>query len=141
MKTKKKLTKEQKAARLERKRNNPKSAFWKKKALEIFMARGRNEPCAVCGSTGRITYHHIIPQGRCSVHVCNPINVIPLCDKHHMFDNDMAAHSQDFFVTERFMAWMNEHYPEKMAWARQHRRDMGAVNWKAVYEAMREGKA
>lgn len=112
------------------------NSWYRRKTIEIFMARFRGRPCAVCGTTQGTCGHHLISKQRCPCHIVTPQNIIELCPSHHMFSNDMAAHSKNSLAVQRFMNWLWSHHPEKHMWMAEHEHDSRKLRWKELYVAM-----
>jgi hypothetical protein len=114
----------------------PNNKYWKKKCIDLFMAIGRGEPCAVCGKMEGTVFHHIIPQGRSKHLQFDFMNVIPLCHLHHAMGNEMAAHSTNGFAVQKFIEWLEREHPEKVKYCKENERVKAFWTYKDKYHEM-----
>ena len=120
-------------------RSKPKAksnAWYRRKVIERFMARFRGRTCAICGTTQGTCGHHLVSKQRCPCHIVTPENIITLCPLHHMFSNEMAAHSKNSLAVQRFLSWLEINRPLQRDWMREHEHDSGKTRWRERYEAM-----
>ncbi len=120
---------------------------------DLFLARYRGLPCAVCGATrgisgsdsnGEYTYasscgHHIIEKDGCRQHRYNPENIIVLCPQHHSrFEGDMSPHSTDQVKQGQWWVWFEKEFPERFSWAEEHHEDRFDKSWtyREMYERL-----
>lgn len=88
--------------------------------LQCVICNWKNEP-QNCASAG----HHIVRVGRCSSHVYDPANIIPLCPSHHIMGNDIKAHGLDTLAIGRFTEFLKTKMPKR---------------WEKAQEAELDGK-
>jgi len=113
------------------------SGGWRNKADDLFLARFRGRPCAVCGARNgfdgskniRSCGHHMLEKGLHRAHRYNPENIIILCPKHHM-GGEMSPHSHDGVAIKKFYEWLTENHPEKAQFMDDHRHDKFRKEWK-----------
>ena len=95
-------------SKLQIKKDKPNSTYWRTKADTVFMAPAHDMPCSVCEAVEGIVYHHIIEKSRCRAMRYNLMNVIPLCQNHHCFSNELAPHSNKSIAVKRWWDWLKE---------------------------------
>ena len=104
-----------KKTKLQKKKDNPNSLYWKRKTLnlwrEICLIKYNNK-CAICGATEKLEAHHIISKKFCKSLMYSPTNQILLCTHHHnWFGTEgyrFSAHKHPI----AFYHYLKEHYPE-----------------------------
>lgn len=126
--------KKAKKSRLQAKKDNPRSVYWRNKADSEVSQFYKQQACAVCGSEDMVCGHHIIPKSRSAIHRHSPQNLIPLCPKHHTFGNDICAHGQNGLAIVRWWEWFQEHKPEQYEWVKAHEHEIGKPNYQEAYE-------
>ena len=120
------------------KKHPPNSAYWRKKAKNLFMSQFRGRPCAICGTRSQTAGHNLLPQGSHGAYIFDEANILPLCPYHHMFSNEIAAHSTSALVTAAFIDFLKEEHQEKYQWMLQHRKrgTVGYRNYRDLYEEL-----
>ena len=120
------------------KQPSPYSKYWKKRAMKLFMAQFHNQPCAICGSYAGTVGHHLLPKGCYADYALDEQNILVLCPTHHMFSNEIAAHSMNSLAVSEFVRWVKENRPEKHEWMQQHKnvRSGKKINYKKLYEEL-----
>lgn len=142
-KPKKPKTKEQKRASLEQRRNNEYSKYWEKKGddlwREIILHRAGHR-CEKCGLSGRkLDPHHLIGRGNKSTR--NMVECgICLCSWCHTLNAGAPHNMQDSW---KFDVWLEERYPKRWAWIKEHRnmteKNQGKrTNHKEAYDKLME---
>ena len=109
------------------------------------------QPCVICKSLGyvnstRTCKHHLVPKGVNAHWKWELKNLIPLCPSHHMFSNEIAAHSTNAMAVEEFMKWLRKYMPRHARWykknlyrCRGEKRDMEKIV--KTLQAYKKGKA
>jgi hypothetical protein len=129
---------------LEQKKARPNSSYWLKKADEIFMEQFRGLPCEFCLMLGYenregTVFHHIIPKKKSKALRYTKRNGIILCPAHHKWGGDMAAHSDNVYIVEKWVNFFKEHFCGRDLWCRNHARDNFRYTFKEAFEAMKNG--
>jgi hypothetical protein len=137
---------------MKRKSTNYKSADaggWMNKCDDLFLARYRGKPCAICGATkGRDSDrivpscgHHLIFKGNCRKYRYEPKNIIVLCPYHHSHYNpDISPHSMVNTMAQlRFAEFVKKHHPKQYSWwkAHEHEQNKGfdkSWTYREMYE-------
>jgi len=106
--------------------------------MSAFMRQFHGQPCAICGSREGTAGHHLLPKGSHADYAFEEMNILPLCPTHHMFSNEIAAHSTSSMVIESFIEWLKENRPEKYAWMKDHRfkRSGKRKNFRDIYKSL-----
>jgi hypothetical protein len=124
---------------LAKRKANPYSKYWQKKAMGLFMASFRGLPCEVCGTKQGTCAHHLLSQGSHPKYKLEPKNITVLCPSCHKYSNELAAHSKNVLAVERFMEWLRYNKPEQGKWLDQAEleyKDLDRVDYKQIYERL-----
>ncbi len=126
-----------KKSKLQKKKDDPKSKYWKTKADELWgsviheiyqRCAVNNEDCA-----GPVEAHHLITRGNvCTRH--NVENGIGLCSSHHKWSPKLSAHMAPLAFTE----WLQEHKPDTWEWCSQNKHKTGKPNYRQAYDILVE---
>jgi len=132
------VSKERKAARLQRDRDNPFSLYWRDRCEPVWRAicleRAGNRS-QLNGNTYNLVVHHLInrdrPMTRWDIN-----NGFVLTAREHteVYGNPHGAYKQVF---DDMLA---RRYPERAAWVEEHKRDTGRVCWRDVYVGLVGGE-
>ena len=132
------MARRKKMSALAKKKANPKSRYWMKKAdkawSEVVRAVGK---CLICGSTYNLNPHHLVRRTNYYLrHNC--YNGICLCPTHHTFGSEIAAHGGTD-VTMAFTKWLEENRPDIVEWIEEHKYTReGELDYEARYNELRE---
>lgn len=103
-----------KKSSLQKRKDNPNSTYWGRKALTAWAELCRvkyNSQCAICGATVRTEAHHIISKKTCKALMYHPENQILLCTHHHNFYGTeqyrFSAHKHPL----AFYHYLQKYYP------------------------------
>ncbi len=116
----------------------PNSSYWQNKCKELFMTQAHGQPCQVCGSEEGTCYHHIVSQSRSKLLKFDPMNVVVLCPSHHTMGNDLAPHSTNTLAVGRFVDWLRENEPEKVAYCEKMEHVKTRLTYRDMYEELVE---
>lgn len=135
-KPKKKLKKNR--SKLQIKKDNPNSTYYKKKALSAWGKLGhmRFKHCAICGAhenSKKLDFHHLVGKSRILTRN-DPDNGIMLCITHHLYDTEISAHMAPL----GFIEWLKENMPEKIDYIRENQHRTGKTNYKQDFEDLTE---
>lgn len=133
-KPKKKLKKDR--SKLQVKKENPKSSYWKNKALAAWgkYAHSGVDKCAICGRMDiKIDAHHLIGKARVLTRN-DPKNCILLCITHHLYDTEISAHMAPLGFTE----WLQENRPDMIEYIRENTHRTGKPDYEADYNKLKE---
>jgi hypothetical protein len=119
-----------------KKKDMPNSKYWQNKCKDYFMSQGRGKPCQVCGTTEGTCFHHIVSQSRSKLLKFDLMNVVVLCPTHHTMGNDLAPHSTNTLAVSRFVDWLRENEPEKVAYCEAMEHVKTRKTYKDMYEDM-----
>ena len=125
--------------------NTPDAGGWMHKADDLFLARFRGRPCAVCGATHgyydnktiRSMGHHLLNKGKHRLYRYDPRNIIVLCPKHHL-GGEMSPHYEDGVANKRFYEWLKANHPDKDKFMDDHADEKFSHEWKyrIMYEKL-----
>jgi len=105
------MPKKLKKSKLQKKKDNPNSTFWKKKCdqliKELCFKRDQHR-CCYCGSEKYINAHHLITRNQLSTRWIL-LNLITLCAKCHKFSNTFSAHG----TPVNFSHWLQINKPDQ----------------------------
>ena len=130
IKTKKKGLKKSK---LQKKKDNTRSKYWKTKAMAMWgkFQHHINRSCIVCGTTENLNAHHLI--SRSNVMLRNhPENCAMLCVNHHNFDNKISAHQAPL----GFIRFLEKERPEMIEFMEENQNLTGVPDYKNDYEIL-----
>ena len=98
------------------------------------------QPCIICGTTVGTHGHHILRQKFYPAFRCSSKHIVPVCSTHHgeWGVHNPAAHSNNAMMQYEFLEMVRNKYPEKFAFAWEHRSDFQAVrlNYMDVYNQL-----
>ena len=99
-----------KISKLQKKKNDSNSRYWKKKAdsLASLICRKKRGKCELCGSTENLNCHHLIDRTRVNLRF-DPTNLICLCSNCHKWSREKSAHGQPL----PFYDWFFKNFPER----------------------------
>jgi len=126
-----------KKTKLQKKKDNVSSTYWKKKADKEWSLRARVPACcAICGrSNVQLHAHHLI--GKRAIFFRHDLmNGICLCANCHEFSDKLSAHGTPW----AFEKWMKRHRNEQFMWWDANRWETIAgvkVDYKAAYERLK----
>ena len=108
------MTKVSQRIRTQRRHTN--SPLWRRKALAIwsFIVR-RYDKCEVCGATGKLDAHHLLPKERYQWWMFAPVNGVCLCKTCHKIGK-LSAHRNPLW----FALWLKINMPGRYNWAVKH---------------------
>lgn len=112
MKTKKKSA-------LQKRREDPSSRLWKRKADDLWrriVTKRWNNKCAVCQSSDYVQAHHLIPRELKS-HRHTIENGIALCARCHKYSFELSAHRG----AAMFFRWLMINHPTIWEWILQQK--------------------
>lgn len=118
-----------KISKLQQKKNNPGSKYWKTKADKEWgrVIHSIYQGCAVCDKSP-IEAHHLI--GRANTATRHSIeNGIGLCSLHHKWCNKLSAHGAPLAFSE----WLQEHRPGIWEWCSMHKNLVQKPNYELAY--------
>lgn len=116
------------------------SAYWRKKADEIFMKQFRGLPCEYCGKTDGTCGHHLIGRSRSKALRYDVKNIVVLCAEHHTLGTDCAPHSLNHLAVEKFVKWFEREKPEQHRWIEENANIERRYSYKQAFENMKNGK-
>lgn len=126
-----------KKSNLQKKKADPKSSYWRKKADSLWgeLIHSLYSMCDV-GRTGEgpscsgnLEAHHLISRGnRATRH--NVINGILLCSSHHKFSNKLSAHGAPLAFSE----WLQTYRSRQWGWCSENKFKIGEYDYKQAYE-------
>jgi hypothetical protein len=110
--------------------STPDAGGWRIACDDLFLARFRGRPCAVCGKTesfyqGRTVRshgHHLLSKELHRLYRYDADNIIVLCPKHHL-GAEMSPHSHDVAAQAAFYDWMRENNPNQYSVMMERRFD------------------
>lgn len=122
----------------------PNNKYWLKKADELFMSQFRGLPCEFCKVLGwenieGTVFHHIVPKSKSKALRYNLRNGIVLCPTHHKWGKDMAVHSDNVYVIEKWLEFFKEHFRARYDWCKQNSRHQFIYTYKNAFEAFKAG--
>ena len=128
------VSKERKAARLQRDKDNPFSLYWRDRCepvwREVCLERA-GYMSQISGDPYNLQVHHLINRDRTMTR-WELNNGFVLTAREHTEDYG-NPHGADKQIFSDMLA---QRYPEKAAWVEEHKRDTGRVCWRDVYEGL-----
>lgn len=125
------MAKKKKSA-LQKRKDDPKSKYWKTKADSLWGAVIREiyHSCAVGDEcAGNVEAHHLI--GRANTATRHKVkNGIGLCSKHHKFCNKLSAHGAPLAFAE----WLQKKQPETWEWCSENKHKVQKPDYKEAYK-------
>ena len=122
-----------KKSKLQKKKDNTRGLYWKKKAMAMWgkFQHHINRSCIVCGTTENLNAHHLI--SRSNVMLRNhPENCAMLCVNHHLYDNKISAHQAPL----GFIRFLEKEHPEMIEFMEENQNVTGVPDYKADYEIL-----
>lgn len=121
-----------KISKLQKRKNNPNSAYWNKKALAEW-ARIIRYPgqCAKCSSVAYLQAHHLHGKG-CRGTRFQLANGICLCPSCHKFGSDSAHTSLLFYE------WLRTERPKQYQWVLSNYNREEHRTYKEIYKELKE---
>jgi len=119
---------------LQKKKDNPRSKYWKTKADKLWGELiHRNKTCLIgIGCKGNLEAHHLITRSRVLTRH-SPENGVLLCSLHHKFSTDISAHMAPI----EFSLYLIGSHPEKIAWVTKNKHNMGQPDYIQAYDKLR----
>lgn len=131
IKTKKKGLKKSK---LQKKKDNCRSKYWKTKAMAMWgkYQHHMHRNCLVCGTANNLQAHHLV--GRANVLFRNhPENIAMLCPTHHNWDTEISAHMAPL----GFVRFLEKNHPDKIEFIEECKGATGKPNYQEDYELLK----
>lgn len=120
-----------KKSALQKRKDDPKSKYWKTKADDLWKAIiHESSRCAVGeGCAGNLEAHHLI--SRSSTYSRHRVeNGILLCSTHHKFSHELSAHKAPLAFAE----WLQKHYPDKWEWCSENKHKIAKPDYREAYD-------
>jgi len=138
-KPKKKLKKDR--SKLQVKKDNPNSGYWKKKADAKWgeYQHKFNRSCIISevakdySCRGPLNQHHLVGRGNVYLRH-NILNCAALCAFHHTFSNTLSPHGGPIGFTK----FLQEHYPDKYKWVIENQHKTGKPDYRQAYLDLKE---
>ena len=125
-------------SKLQKKKDNQYSIYWRTRADKEVTKYYTGLPCAICGTTYNTCGHHIAPRDVPRFRH-DPDNLIPLCEKHHKWGNEIAPHSPNALAQRAFTNWIEENLPKSFEILETYMRYKGVKSdYREAYEEWAE---
>ena len=124
-------------SKLQKKKDNPRSTYWKNKADKAWgeWMHREYDSCAVCGRTsGKLDAHHLISRSIVATRH-DKRNGIMLCANHHRLSSECSPHKGPI----GFAQWLRKNREEQFNWVSDTYWTGGKPDYKAAYEQLTEG--
>ena len=125
-----------KKSKLQQKKNNPRSKYWKTKADGLWgLIIHHIHPVCIVGDdcSGRVEAHHLIGRGNTATRH-RVENGVGLCCLHHKFSNQLSAHGAPLAFSE----WLQDEYPDKWEWCSENKFKAVKPDYEAAYGLLLE---
>jgi len=101
--------------------------------------KARDGGCVICGRKDGLNSHHLIGRGN-MLYRWDLNNGITLCQYHHTFSPDIAAHSGNTIATLSFARWLEKNRPDTIKWLDAHssKKCEGKVDLFERYEILKK---
>ena len=123
-KIKRKKAKKKPKSKLARRIDKKDSSYWNRKCAEAVTEWAHMQACVICGkrepATRLVCGHHLIRKSRSGLYRWHPLNVIPLCEEHHLTSITCAAHSDNPFAVAAFCDILKLKAPKNLGWFKEH---------------------
>jgi hypothetical protein len=136
LKTLIKKKKVKKISKLEKKKRDCNSTYWKTRADKAWgeLIHKTYSCCLVCGTTtSKLEAHHLISRAKVLTRH-NPENGVLLCSFHHKFSPDLSPHAAPL----QFSEWLQEKHPDKYEWFQTNRFNKGQKDFEQAYYYLTE---
>ena len=121
-------------SKLQKKKDNQYSIYWRTKADKEVTKYYTGKPCAICGITHNTCGHHVVPR-EVPIFRHDPDNLIPLCEKHHKYSNELAPHSSNILAQEAFAQWLRIERPKAIELLETYKKYKGVKSdYQQAYE-------
>ncbi len=148
----KKKPKRKKKTALQKRIDKMDSPYWDKKCKAAVAEFMHTQKCLACGHkepyVRLVCGHHLIRKSRSRLYRWHPMNIIPLCEKHHLSGTELAAHSDNVLAVAAFVQWLTGEPGGYYEWLVQARRSMDEIkhtvsqierpDWRYQYEIWRQ---
>jgi len=120
---------------LQKKKDNPRSKYWKNKADNLWgLIIHSRECCAVNDNcAGNLEAHHLISRANTATRHSIQ-NGILLCSKHHKFDSRLSAHKAPMAFAE----WLQENDPDTYEWCSMNKFKVAKADYEKAYGLLLE---
>lgn len=121
---------------LQKKKDNPRSKYWKTKADNLWGAIIHNlYPVCIVNDdcSGRVEAHHLIGRGNTATRH-SVENGVGLCSLHHKFSNQLSAHGAPLAFSE----FLQAEFPEKWDWCSENKYKAVKPDYEAAYGLLLE---
>lgn len=124
-----------KKSKLQKRKDNDNSSYWLSIADRLwgeYIHRQYDNKCALCNRTARtdkMEAHHLVTRSVRSLRH-DPFNGIILCTLHHKYSTAFSPHMAPL----GFAMKLEELYPEKWKWVREHQWTVGRYNYRLAAE-------
>lgn len=138
----KKKAKKKKKSKLQKRKDDSKSGYWKKRADALWgkVIHAKYDYCDLYTSTevqevspcaGIPEAHHVISRGNTSTRHSIE-NGILLCKKHHKFCNKISAHT----APVAFSDWLMKNRPAQYNFVQEHKYAISIPDYKTAYDIL-----
>ena len=127
------MTTRKKKTKLQRRKSDPYSPYWKKKCWELLRKQFADK-CKVCNATKFVNLHHLLDKKAFPDLCMEPMNLLPLCPKHHKFGR-LSAHCNSVW----FANWLEQNYPAQYKWVMEWGvlpKPASKLNYQATHHAL-----
>ena len=121
----KRLTrKRKKKSDLQKRKDKQDSQYWNNKCHAAVTEFAHKSSCIICGrvegEVALVAGHHLIRKSKSRLLRWHPMNIVPLCEEHHMQSVKCAAHSENVLAVAAFVEYLKENYPRRHAWLEEN---------------------
>lgn len=128
-----------KKSALQKKKDNPRSKYWKTKADKLWgeVIHMMYPVCAIGKDcSGNVEAHHLISRANISTRHCVE-NGIGLCSKHHKFCNHLSAHGAPLAFAE----WIQDYMPDTWEWCVENKHKIAKPDYRLACEQLEQIKS
>lgn len=134
---------------LQKRKDKMDSPYWENKCHAKEKEWAHNSPCLVCGKTEAadgvlVAGHHLLRKSRSRLLRWEPLNVIALCEEHHLSGIEICAHSDNPIAVAALVEAVRRERPDQYAFMRDNahkmrQKDMRVgpkekPDWRAQYD-------
>ena len=109
-----------KKSSLQKSKDKMDSKYWDNQCHGHAKKFAHESPCLVCGRTEKrdgvmVAGHHLLRKSRSRLYRWDPLNVVALCEEHHLSGIEVCAHSDNPIAVAAFVETVKTTSPEQYA--------------------------
>ena len=115
------IKKARKKSKLQKDKDKMDSPYWGNKCRRAVAAFMHTQACFICGrrepEVDLVCGHHNIFKSMSKFHRWHPMNIVPLCKEHHLYNQSISPHQKHLpLAIEAYAARLKLRLPEHYLW-------------------------